>query len=612
MSQFKKNNSINEQYNDKTNKNIIEKHGNQNFEKLIAAFITAGTIASASNVSQDNIKNNYEVKQAQEISIEEMNNKIFLPHTKGKQYIVDPNKVQNVITLSNGLSTQVNDRTKNLNIVTENGMSYIDTNSRIKVIKELNSLLESYKASKIDYESEEINNLGRIKNLDKTITSIEKDIDSTTKELSKIRNEYTKENDRLNKTRNTIIDFANKTPNDSDKQLILEILNKKAELFDKREKFFGVTNPINDKSQLQGEIDVIKSDIKNLLKSITTDENGKKRVLDNNLKQTIYQLNNFDSNIASLERFNQKLESRELELINMFNNIKDLNEQKLDLSKSEQIISFKNDNEFLEAIKSHIKFSETSNEKGDYAKTGNIGDGAGISFGAYQFTESSGMIKKYLIELSQNGYPEAKAFANKMQMVDEKNKNGEIVLRKDGSVSRVMDFKGDDKLLSDFLKKVGNSEGSVKIQEELYEKYYLQKAYNLIDNHNTTNPYNQILDKTSVAQIVDHYLNTGSLGISQMLARCKGDFSPENVKDSRISHYEAIAKNPEKAPFLDGWKTRSENCYANLSEFSDAKELEKMSSQKTASIDFQEYYKNIKNGNIDLPTLQNDYELQRS
>lgn len=611
---MKTNNNKNEQYNNTTKKNITEKYGDKSFEKLVIAFMAASTIASANNISKDNLKNNQELKNAQEISINEMNNKIFLPHTQGKQYIVDPNKVQNVITLSNGLAIQGNDRSKNLNIVTENGISYIDTNSRDEVLKELKTLLDSYKKSKIDYDNKEFNNLGRIKSLDQSISNVEADIENTTKELSKIRNEYSKENNRLDKTRNTIIDYTNKLSNDNDKKLISELLNKKAELFDKREKFFGLTNQVQDKDSLQKEIDVIKSDIKNILKSLTTDDNGKKILLDKNMKQIIYKFNEYDSSISSLERFNQKLENRELELINMFNNIKDMNEQKLDLANSEQIISFKNDPEFLETIKSHIRYSETSNDKGEYNKVGDIGDGAGISFGSYQFTEASGMLKKYLIELSQNGFPEAKALANKMVMVDQKDKNGNIVLREDGSVAKVMDFKGDDKQLMSFLAKVGNSEASVKIQDGLYEKYYLQKAYNLIDDYNLNNPNNQILDKSAVAQIVDHFLNAGSKGATQMIAKCKGDFSPENVREARIEHYEAIVKNnPDKAKFLDGWTNRTNNCYERLAEFSDEKELEKQQkSNKVASLDFQEYYKNIKNPDVNLPTLQHNYEISRS
>lgn len=579
--------------NDKLEKKVKEKEGQENFNKLLTAFLAAGALSQTTIANSDIEKLN--LKNGQEISVQEMNKKIFLPSPTNKQYIVDPNKVQNVIVLNNSdLAIQTNDKSKNLNLIIQNGIKYIDTNSKSKLEEEFNELLDSYKASNFDMEQDNVNNKRAIDVINKNIVTLEKDVDKITKDLSKLRANYLVENNKVEASREKIVNLTNKLPEDTDRDKINIILQKKAEIFEKREQLFSLTTPLfgQEKKDLEKEIKNLKNEVKTLM-------NESK--LSKDIKTIFYLLDDYDKKIVSLESYNKQIEAKELNLASVFDMIQELNQDKIDLANGSEILDYKKDSDFNEQIKNHIRFSETSSMEGVYNKTKNIKDGAGISFGTYQFTEASGMIKKFLEEYANQTNDKFAINALKQMKLETKVGN-------DGKNRSSWDFKGNDKELTEFLIKIGNSDVSRQIQDKLYEDNYLKQSYQIIDRNNIT-------DKKAIAHIIDHFLNTGGGGAEEMLARCKGDFSPENIADNRKEHYLAIAKSKDaKDPnsgsqFINGWFNRVDNTDKHFEDFHLKKEIKKVATLDN-EMEFDKYYKSIKSNTLSALEKDKSFEIQ--
>jgi hypothetical protein len=173
---------------------------------------------------------------------------------------------------------------------------------------------------------------------------------------------------------------------------------------------------------------------------------------------------------------------------------------------------------FMEDLTTHLHLAETGKAKGGYNTAGDIGDGAGISFGAYQLTEKSGGIQNYLKKMAESGDEQAAAMKDNF---------------KDGR------FSGNKSDLEKYLKESGGTDKGKAAQDEIYKKKYLDPALKLAEKNNIT-------DKAAIAQIVDHSVNAGIGGAERMVKNRKGD-SAGDLADSRKQDYEKIiAGNPAK------------------------------------------------------------------
>lgn len=184
--------------------------------------------------------------------------------------------------------------------------------------------------------------------------------------------------------------------------------------------------------------------------------------------------------------------------------------------------NYKTSGNFKDDVKRNTRFLETSKYEGNYAKTGDIGDNAGISFGAYQLTEKSGGVQDYIKRMAKYD-PEAAAI----------NEN----------------YKGTSKqVISDYLKKSGNTEQGRAVQDKIYDEKYYQPVMKLAAKKGITN-------EASIAQMLDHHINTGKA--SRMLDFADSDYSPESIAQARRDHYQAIADHDSsKKKYLKNWNNR--------------------------------------------------------
>lgn len=188
--------------------------------------------------------------------------------------------------------------------------------------------------------------------------------------------------------------------------------------------------------------------------------------------------------------------------------------------------NFKND------VKNQSRYLETSKYEGNYSKTGDIGDDAGLSFGAYQLTEKSGGIKEYLKRMSASD-PEAEKI----------HKNYDSTSKKD---------------LAEYLKKSGNTEKGRETQDKIYDDRYYNPSMKLAAKYGIT-------DEAAIAQIIDHGLNSNA---DQMLGHRKGN-SAEDIAAARREHYMAIIRsNPAKyARYQSNWFNRVDKFDKNLKDY---------------------------------------------
>ena len=148
-----------------------------------------------------------------------------------------------------------------------------------------------------------------------------------------------------------------------------------------------------------------------------------------------------------------------------------------------------------------------SESNGNYSTYGDIGDDAGISVGAYQFTEKSGMAQK----LAENlGYKSIRSNGFKEELGTEKGKNAQ------------------DKLYSTYTRR----------PKELAEKYGIE-------------------NEDVIGFMVDTNINGGLSSVVESSIK-KGGLTMTNLKESRKERYKRLAKsNPKKyAKYLKGWMKR--------------------------------------------------------
>jgi hypothetical protein len=143
--------------------------------------------------------------------------------------------------------------------------------------------------------------------------------------------------------------------------------------------------------------------------------------------------------------------------------------------------------QFLADVNASVMSAETGKAEGDYAVVGDIGDGAGLSFGAHQLTEKSGGIAKFLAKMTKSGDTRAASAA--------KGTKGE---------------------LAQYLVEVGNTPAGKQAQEAIYNDDYALPALELAKEHGIT-------DSAAIAQMIDHSVNAGLGGAARMLEKAEGN-----------------------------------------------------------------------------------------
>ena len=178
----------------------------------------------------------------------------------------------------------------------------------------------------------------------------------------------------------------------------------------------------------------------------------------------------------------------------------------------------------------HIRKHETGSAEGKYNTAGDIGDGAGISFGAYQLTEKSGNLKEYLKRLvAITNDPVGQEYLNKF--------NG---VWYDGIKSGLIKY----------LKETGDTPAGRHVQDSMYKEIFLDPAKKLAASYGITNP-------ASISQLIDHSVNAGLGGAKRMLKYAHGDYSPESIARARKNDYNGIiAGNSSLAKYRDNWMSR--------------------------------------------------------
>lgn len=178
----------------------------------------------------------------------------------------------------------------------------------------------------------------------------------------------------------------------------------------------------------------------------------------------------------------------------------------------------------------HIRKQETGSSEGKYGLAEDIGDGAGISFGTYQFTEKSGNLKEYLTRLvALTNDPVGQNYLNKFE----------------GN-----EYTGIQSGLIKYLKETGDTPAGRYLQDLLYKELFLDPAKELAASYGITNP-------ASISQIIDHSVNAGLGGAKRMLHMAAGDYSPENIAKSRkIDYMKLISSNSKLGKYQRTWFNR--------------------------------------------------------
>lgn len=189
---------------------------------------------------------------------------------------------------------------------------------------------------------------------------------------------------------------------------------------------------------------------------------------------------------------------------------------------------------FMSDITGFIHKSETGKREGDYGAAKDIGDGAGISFGAYQMTEKSGGIKAFLDKMAADGDTKAAELSKQF------NAKGNA-------------FGGNKADLTSYLKEAGASDKGKAVQDDIYAKKYLEPALKLAEKKGIT-------DKAAIAQIVDHSVNAGVGGAERMLNKADGT-SADDIANARKKDYQSLG-NYDK--YGKAWEARVDN---NLAAF---------------------------------------------
>ncbi len=161
-----------------------------------------------------------------------------------------------------------------------------------------------------------------------------------------------------------------------------------------------------------------------------------------------------------------------------------------------------------EALLASIRKSE-----GEWDTVGDIGDGAGLSVGAYQMTEKSGGAQQLAKRLGISNY---------------------------SKLSR-------NQRATEFKSRLATDEGK-KIQTQLAKDRYFTKPKKLATKLGISDP-------KVISFMIDTHLNGG---LDSVIRRAKGDYSLENMKKARKARYKYLASSKPRrfSKYLKGWLDR--------------------------------------------------------
>ena len=159
----------------------------------------------------------------------------------------------------------------------------------------------------------------------------------------------------------------------------------------------------------------------------------------------------------------------------------------------------------------HDALNSLKKREGKYDTIGDIGDGAGLSIGAYQFTEKSG---------------------------------GALQLAKKLGLKSV----------SELTPELLRSQQGRRAQDELVLSKYFKPAERAAARHNVTDP-------KAIEFLVDTNVNGGMSNVISRAKKMKGGLTLANLKKARKARYRKLyADNPKRwGEFIKGWLARVDN-----------------------------------------------------
>ena len=161
-----------------------------------------------------------------------------------------------------------------------------------------------------------------------------------------------------------------------------------------------------------------------------------------------------------------------------------------------------------------IRFNETGTSKGKYDTVGDIGDNAGLSIGAYQFTEKSGSATKLLnsLGIKRGNYKNDKEYKNAIKVA------------------------------------ISSKQG-IQAQEDLFHTMYEKSVLDYAKRKGIT-------DQNTIDFLIDTKVNGGYLDIITK-AKKNNNYTLEGYKKLRTDRYNRLVKsNPNNQQFAKGWADR--------------------------------------------------------
>ena len=193
-----------------------------------------------------------------------------------------------------------------------------------------------------------------------------------------------------------------------------------------------------------------------------------------------------------------------------------------------------------------MQMTRNSESNGDYGSASVLKDNAGLTAGAYQFTEKSGSLGK-MMESYAIKQRDAGNFSNFLPSdITEGLKKGSLTPEQRAK-------------LTDYIKtqQQNNPEMFKQAQDQSYNEQYLDPAIAMASKYGIT-------DKSAIAMFSDHYVNSGAGGAESMLKSMQAsgvDLSNATVDDmatGRKNYYNKItASNPGRnSQYIKGWTDR--------------------------------------------------------
>ncbi len=291
------------------NVNEINKNGDRKFFEKIG-FVEKVDLSNLTPIERSKKENtqvitlnNGEIK-----TIEEMFDKLLKPSQMN--YIADPKDKNNSKFVKIGeLNVQFDLTKKGLNTIVDGTTKYIDTLNHDRMVSSINNLYKNY----IEYnEITPKSNLLSINRLNNEIGLLEEREKNILLNLNKAYDDYYKKEDLVNKSllkvEELLLKNIEKQGDEKQDLKLIENLNKikdlKDKIFDNRELLNSPSTNLSkeDKKVLNNEINIYRKEINELLKTMPND-----------IKKA---LNNYDYNVANLEKSLKLLEIAELKSIN--------------------------------------------------------------------------------------------------------------------------------------------------------------------------------------------------------------------------------------------------------------------------------------------------------